>query len=92
MGAFEFIATGIGQTVSDEIALYPNPVNGSLRISINDFNVSDVYIYSMGGQLLIQKKISNSDNMISTEELTPGMYFVKMISNGKSLAAKIIKQ
>lgn len=70
---------------------YPNPFGDILYLS-NQSNIpiSKIKIYNGEGQLLISKQ--DQCNFINTEQLSPGVYILEIITEGKSrVFEKIIK-
>ena len=55
-----------------------NPVNSNIRI------------YSVTGDLIINQTLSDSPTVIRTEQFTPGIYAVSVIENGKTVTQKIV--
>jgi len=79
--------------------VYPNPIDGhSFNISFATENDKDYSIefYDLQGKQLLSKKVVADKAGVSTFEVIPtnqfssGMYFVKLISNGKSNCKKVI--
>jgi cytochrome c peroxidase len=69
-----------------DFTIYPNPVNDYLNINYpNELSNSNVQIFSTGGRLVVNKAI---ENRIDLNELTKGIYFIKV--GGKT--KKFIKQ
>jgi len=75
--------------LSDQIALYPNPVRGKLNIQcpIN----SHITISNINGQF-IQKYISNraKNNWLNTAHLADGLYFVTIVNDNNSITKRIV--
>lgn len=96
----EFGCKGIGSVVvtyrigvdeislSDQVSLYPNPVQNKLYISLNDLRVEEIRIYSSIGSFISQ--ITNIENTVevNTQNLSEGIYFVKMLTNENELIIK----
>ena len=70
---------------------YPNPVKNNLTIS-NTSTIETVEISSILGQKIIVKKINDLQTEIDLSQLLNGVYFVKVISEGKEKTVKIIKE
>ncbi|MBX7094411.1 MAG: T9SS type A sorting domain-containing protein [Flavobacteriales bacterium] len=63
----------------NDITVYPNPAISGSVVQIKGSYSGSIEIFSMSGQLV--KSIQNSSS-ISTEDLTPGVYFVRFGGNG----------
>ncbi|HBI01265.1 MAG TPA: hypothetical protein DDY18_06530 [Flavobacterium sp.] len=72
--------------------LYPNPVTNDLNISIANFiTVEQISIYSLIGQLV--KSVDGSNvTTINMDDLTSGVYMVKIQTNQGVIDQKIIKK
>lgn len=67
--------------------MYPNPTNGD--VTIDNINVEFVEIYSMQGQCVGRF----DDKHINVENLSSGMYFLKVKDHdGRLFTDKIIKR
>ena len=71
-----------------DIKLYPNPTHDYL-IAENITVATEVMIYNMQGQLLQQKTISASDNMINLQSYVNGVYICHLLSDKFSVTKKI---
>lgn len=81
---------GIQNFAFDNFSYYPNPVKNSLTLS-NSSTIDIVEIISALGQKVRTLKVNNLQTEINLSELTRGMYFVKVTSNGQEKSVKIIK-
>ncbi len=77
--------------VSNDISLYPNPALNDLTISATEF-IERVSVYSLSGQLVIDKKINTNEDTLDVSNLQSGMYLVQIMSNGKLETKKFIKR
>jgi uncharacterized repeat protein (TIGR01451 family) len=68
---------------------YPNPVKNSLTIS-NSSTIDEVEITSILGQKMISKKVNDLQAEINLSELSNGVYFVKVSSDGQEKIVKIV--
>lgn len=80
---------GIYDVHLEKIAAYPNPVTNILNI--NAIGLSVVKVYSLAGQLLIDKVYSTNTAEIDMQSLAEGSYIVKIIAGGKTGSYLIIK-
>lgn len=70
----------------DAVELYPNPVNSGESVTINNVEASSISIYNQSGALCKKFSVENNCAVISTKDLTPGIYLISV--GGKS--AKLI--
>lgn len=70
---------------------YPNPVKNSLSIS-NQSIIDKIEITSMLGQKVISQLVNDLQTEVNFSELTNGVYFVKVFSEGQSKTIRIVKE
>lgn len=75
----------------NDFKVYPNPTKNNLTIS-NEFAINEVEISSILGQKMITKKVNDLQTTIDTSELSAGIYFVKVSSQGNEKTVKIVKE
>ncbi len=86
-----FTILGIEENKSEQILLYPNPVNGILNINSNGVNIiQKVELFNIIGELILRKE--NSPSSIITTKLSSGIYIVKVYTDIGVKTQKIIKQ
>ncbi len=92
--------TGVGELNNSNsnkaISIYPNPFTSSITIdltgSLTD-NKAEVMIYNILGELVISTTINKQITSIATNDLVSGIYFYKIIENGKSIqSGRLISQ
>ena len=72
-----------------ELSVYPNPTSNDLRINKPPTeNIKNVLIYNSLGQLI---KKDHSD-YITASELTPGLYYIKVITDKQTLNQSFLKK
>jgi len=91
------LALSKGLSVSDfsktDLILYPNPTNDLISVTLpNDSNMKTISIYTILGQKVLEKNISNQSPTISLKSLNSGIYFYKIESKDFSKSGKIIKE
>ncbi|OIV41435.1 S8 family serine peptidase [Flavobacterium johnsoniae] len=77
--------------VSSDFLVYPNPVKSDISFLFNN-EMASVSIYSLLGQKLIEKQITNQNPVLSVQGLTNGLYFYTFDAGGLHKTGKIIKQ
>ena len=83
----EEIFDGIEENLAANFEVYPNPMNNTLYIN---GDVQNVTIFNAVGQ---QVMFVESRNEINVEDLSEGLYFVRISDkNGNSMVKKIVKR
>jgi hypothetical protein len=86
------------ETISfeEELQVYPNPSKGIFNIKLSTVNVqTDIYLFDTTGKLIVRKSISKENNSgdlirIGNNNLSSGIYLVKIITNNKAVTKKVI--
>ncbi len=80
------------QLLSEQFALYPNPVSTNVNISFpQNIEQAEISVYNVLGKLVLKKQISTLNNSIDVSNLTSGMYIASIASNNKTNSFKLIK-
>jgi agmatine/peptidylarginine deiminase len=83
----EEIFDGVDENLAASFEVYPNPMNNTLYIN---GNVQDVTIFNAVGQQVL---FVENANEINVEDLSEGLYFVRISDkNGNSIVKKIVKR
>lgn len=78
----------IEETATEQFHLYPNPATTNLFVDLPGKNISSVEILNTSGQTIQGKEVSfGSDIIVDIEELSAGIYFMKL-SDGHSVWVK----
>lgn len=86
-------ALAIDTFANKDFVVYPNPATTTIAFSFPDgINNASVVIYSILGQKVIDKKITNQNPNLSVESLKSGLYFYTFDTEGLHKTGKIIKQ
>jgi len=72
------------------IKIYPNPIKNILTVDTLRVDISKIEIYSVLGKRL--KVIENNYKSIPVNDLSQGIYLIKIYSENESVMKKIIKQ
>ncbi len=74
------------------VTAYPNPVNDFLILSIDapDFLYFSFQLFDIDGKVLQSTNITNKNTRIAMGNLTPAIYFIKIIQRDKEI--KIFKR
>jgi len=73
---------------SEKINIYPNPTNGIITIP-SEFAIKKIVIYDLSGKLLFEKELHSST--IDVQNLSSGIYFIKLFGEEKNYQVKLVK-
>ncbi len=82
---------------TNEFAIYPNPVQDKLTFQFKEVSIKNaqIQIYNLGGKLILDQVLnaatSNEKVVLETENLNPGLYFLRVCVNGKMYSKKFSK-
>lgn len=90
------VLTGIEETedIVLEYKVYPNPARRSIILNIKPFETEKMSyrLFDLNGILLQDKKIESDETEISVENLSPALYFLKVIKDNQEVKVfKLIK-
>jgi hypothetical protein len=88
--------TSIAEQQTINFNIFPNPSNGNTSIDlsgVSDLQNTQVLVFDVAGREVFRKDNPNAVTVIDSKTLSPGMYFVKIITNNKvSGSQKLIIQ
>lgn len=73
-----------------QVSIYPNPIKDNLHITTALQEEINIKIYTILGEILLDKKISNTTT-INTQGFKHGLYLVEMTFGDKKITKKLIK-
>lgn len=77
--------------ISSYFSVFPNPAQTTVSFLFENSTAS-ISIYSVLGQKMIEKQITNQNPILSVEALKSGLYFYTFDADGVHKTGKIIKQ
>lgn len=84
-------STGIHEGLSSRfLNIYPNPTNGAFHFELDSY--SQIVIVNVLGEELLNEKRNSGRQTIDLQNQPNGIYFVKIIQEGKQYVTKIIKE
>ena len=91
------VSTGVVSTQeigsSDLIKVFPNPVNDQFMLDLSAFDINEemqAELYSVNGQALIHKNLTNSREAFDVSSLPQGVYFLKVHTAAKIYTKRLI--
>ncbi|MFC2111140.1 T9SS type A sorting domain-containing protein [Bacteroidota bacterium] len=79
-------------TQTDEVRIFPNPTKNFLNINLKNNSFANIEILNTKGQLIKSFLFSNSTERIDVNDLSTGVYFVKLTNDKTVEFRKIIKE
>lgn len=84
---------GIAENSFDhKIQLYPNPFSNVLNITSKTSEIDQIQVYDLLGRKVLEQKPEEMKVALDMEKVVPGMYVVKITSEGKTISHKIVKE
>jgi endo-1,3(4)-beta-glucanase len=75
---------------SQGLRIFPNPVKNTVSVTSEKYPISKIEIYSLIGKKI---KVFTSDfNLLQVDELTSGLYLIKVYNENRSYTTKFIKE
>ena len=74
--------------VSEKITIYPNPTNGIINIP-SEFGIQKMVIYDLSGKILMERELHSE--AVDVQNLSSGMYLMKLFAGDKNYQTKFIK-
>jgi serine protease AprX len=89
--ALTIASLSVNDTSMGRFLVYPNPANDFVTVSFPfGFEVAKMSLYNNLGQMILEQEII-SNQQLSLDHLTSGMYYYKIKSNSLVQSGKIIK-
>ncbi len=81
---------GLNENDKSSIQLFPNPNNGKFHI-VSENGIENIQIFHLSGQQAANLNYANMPSEIELQlQLVPGMYLIKVKSNGEDVVGKMI--
>lgn len=86
--------TGIEEAINNNlVSIYPNPANDFITVGMADADEGKtIHIINALGEIVVTETVVSTSTTLKTENLTNGIYFVKVESKNSSAIKKFIKQ
>ena len=90
------VVTGISNAreITLECSIFPNPTTKFVKLMVESIDYENLRfrLYDVNGILIQDKKVERRETEISMENLSPSIYFLKVINNNKEVKVfKIVK-
>ncbi len=78
--------------LDQHITLYPNPTNNVFTVSSTVDMIRELTIYDNNGRAVLRQSINDFNGQVNVDNLTPGIYFVQMMTSDHIVTKKLIIQ
>lgn len=89
---FMSLQTGLNNLETNEIKIYPNPVEHTLTILLEKAQKAKYEVCSLAGESVLSGSLFPDKNAIEIGYLSPGIYLVKVVGNDNVQSRIIIKK
>ena len=87
----KFNTWGISDHYESRLLIYPNPTKHYFKLGMIDDQVENYLEVLDGyGKLVLRAENVTTNDQISTSNLAPGVYFVRLIQNNRSFSSKLV--
>ncbi len=76
----------VPENEKETLTIYPNPVKD--RLTVNAENLQSIEVYNLVGQLVMTSVLP----AIDMSDLNQGIYFVRVMADGKTVTRRVVKQ
>ena len=76
----------VPESQMEAVAVYPNPVKD--RMTVQAENLQSVEVYNLVGQLVM----TSTSSVIDMNDMNEGIYFVRVMADGKTVTKRVVKQ
>ncbi|MCB0447258.1 MAG: M28 family peptidase [Gelidibacter sp.] len=87
-----FNTLGLSSFNSDDIILYPNPVENELKIELKVGGEVTMSLFNISGKLIVTHTLQQRKNSINLKDVPSGVYFVNIRTSQKTGTYKIVKE
>jgi len=87
----DLIVLGVEESLLSEVAIYPNPTNGLIKVSTkNNQLINNIQVFDLLGKTVKDVKVNN--NSVDISSLSSGVYLLRLDSENVSIIKRIVKE
>ena len=79
------------QDAYSNVALFPNPTNGSLFVDLAEFEAERAMLMDLSGRVLENRAVQSQRLEFNLSRYANGLYFVRLEGNGANAVYKVVK-
>jgi hypothetical protein len=77
----------------DQLLIYPNPTSGQLYISSRTGLISQIQVVDITGRILLTERTADAPQYtLNTQRLSPGIYYINVLTTKGMVHARFIKE
>lgn len=92
LNTIEFVTSLNKLVTSNSCVVFPNPAKDKVTVRLFATTTASIILYDVLGNVIKEMTTDQLQSDINTEDLTSGIYFVKVTQQGKSFTQKIVIQ
>ncbi|MBL0310221.1 MAG: T9SS type A sorting domain-containing protein [Bacteroidetes bacterium] len=77
---------------NNQMDIYPNPAKSYFNVVLNNVGNSQLQIFNVVGELVLQSELNENRNLVSIENLSKGVYIVKLADRDFSTIRMLLKE
>ena len=86
------LGTGINDSqINNQLSVYPNPSANKLNIEINSGIIQKTSIYNLTGKLIKSIPCNTPKQELDISTLSPGLYFLDVVSDQRTFRKRFVK-
>lgn len=86
--------SNVNNIVDEKIQVYPVPADDMLNVNSNDLTIQSITVTNLAGAIVMElsqnQMIENNLAILNTENLTNGVYLIKVMTNNQIISRKIV--
>jgi hypothetical protein len=86
-------STGISSVTGSELTIYPNPSDGEIKITVNNYKQysnEQIKVMDMTGKIIEKRKVEGTNTILDLSNLKSGIYLIQVGSLKNRVTEKII--
>jgi hypothetical protein len=95
VSATYYVGGSVSESKLDElISVYPNPTTGELRVTSDKLQIENIEVFDVYGRKIFSNHLitSSSHQKINIENLSSGVYFMKLNTDKGEVIKRVIKE
>ena len=74
-----------------EPVIFPNPFHDELTLEVNNDNYRSLAVFDLMGRIVLQQALTGNKIKINAQNISPGVYYIRLSNEHETVIKKIIK-